>query len=81
MLIHFAKRKCFKALTRPVSGYFSVLESAYEQFAGFRNFALEEFQHPGITIVNSKQKAEKAISVLEKLSDRYTHPATLTLTL
>ena len=70
MLAQCAKRKCLKALTLPASAYFSVMQSAYEQFAGFRNLALEEFQQPGITVVNSKQKAQKAIGVLEKLTDR-----------
>lgn len=45
--------------------------SLYEKFKGFRNTALEGVNIPGVTIVNSREKALKALDVLMTLEDRY----------
>lgn len=44
--------------------------SLYEKFKGFRNTALEKLDIPGVTIVNTPEKAQKALKVLLSLDDR-----------
>lgn len=44
--------------------------SLYEKFKGFRNTALENVDIPGVTIVNTKDKAKRAVDVLMSLEDR-----------
>jgi DNA polymerase-1 len=44
--------------------------SLYDKFKGFHNTALEGVSIPGVTIVNSREKALKALDVLMSLEDR-----------
>lgn len=55
--------------------------SLYEKFKGFRNTALEGVNLPGVTIVNSREKALRALDVLMSLEDRYFNEFTLILTI
>ena len=45
--------------------------SFYEKFRDFRNVALEELHIEGVTIVNTKEKAQKAVKILQDLGDRF----------
>ena len=42
----------------------------YDKFKGFRNQAIDNLFIPGVTIVNSREKALKALDVLNTLDDR-----------
>ncbi len=44
--------------------------SLYEKFKGFHNTSLENLNIPGVTIVNTKDKAKRALDVLMSLEDR-----------
>lgn len=44
--------------------------SAYERFKGYKNVALDNVHMTGVTIVKTKEHANKVIRILESLSDR-----------
>jgi len=72
-------KKLFSALAKPCLSKVTFCTttttsgniSLYEKFRGFRNVALEGVNIPGVTIVNTKEKAKRALDVLMSLEDRY----------
>ena len=45
--------------------------SDYENFNGYQNLALQNFNKPGITLVRDKETARKVIDTLYKYKDRF----------